>query len=96
MKSKNPYGLKTRKATKLEDWRAPSETRSDPKNLFGWPRCIYLAYTPETAEKANLLCGGGDTPEEALQCAIRRIEKLGVDELNRQQLAPKISLGVKV
>jgi hypothetical protein len=81
----NPHGLKTRKAKPHEDYRAPSATARDNKQLFGWPRCVYLAYTPGDTNHAELLCGGGQTREEAIACAVGRIERIGVTELETQK-----------
>lgn len=85
----NPHGLKTRKAKPSEDYSAPSNTVHDNKRMFGWPRCVYLAYVPGDEAHALLLCGGGQTPAEALASAVERIERIGVHILKEQQIAAR-------
>ena len=82
----NHYGLKIREATAEDDWMAPDDEVTDPKNIFGWPRCLFIAYSPGDSTHATLLCGGGQTEEKALANAIMRIERIGVDELERQRV----------
>ena len=84
--AENGYGLKTRKAKAHEHWMAPDDELRDPKGFCGWPRCKYLAYTPGDANHAELLCGGGQTAEKAISNAIKRIERIGVAELERQRV----------
>lgn len=63
-------------------WAAPAY---EGQPLSEWPLCMFVANTIEDDEFASISCGGGQTKEDALACAIRRIRRIGIPELNRQR-----------
>ena len=75
--------LRIREA-KGQEFLAPSKYKTDNKNIFGWPYCLFVAYSEESEQFKSLICGGGQTEEEAIENANERIKRIGLSEFEKQ------------